>query len=236
MKNKIIQSIKFITSLIFIFFFYNIIIVIFFRFFDFPTTAFIQSNIENKLETLVSTYDIKYSPISYSQISKYLPLAFIASEDQIFFDHLGFDFEQIEKAMKENTYRKRQRGASTISMQTAKNVFLWSGKSFIRKGMEAYYTLLMELLWSKKRIMEVYMNIAEMGNGIYGINAAARIYFKKLPIKINRSEAATIAAILPNPKKRNPTRPSSYIISRRERIMNQMNLIGGLDYIKKNLD
>jgi monofunctional biosynthetic peptidoglycan transglycosylase len=195
-----------------------------------------QSNIENNLTTLIDREDVIYAPVSYSHISKYLPLALIASEDQIFFEHLGFDFEQIEKAMKENTYRKRQRGASTITMQTAKNIFLWSGKSIIRKGMEAYFTLLLEILWSKKRIMEVYMNIAEMGKGIYGIKAGARIYFKKLPIKISKSEAATIAAILPNPKKRNPARPSNYIISRREKIMNQMNLIGGLKYINKNLD
>ncbi|OGU64965.1 MAG: hypothetical protein A2X62_02380 [Stygiobacter sp. GWC2_38_9] len=120
-------------------------------------------------------------------------------------------------------------------MQVAKNLFLWNTKLVIRKGFEAYYTLLMESLWSKERILEVYLNVAEMGKGIYGIETASQIYYKKKAIKLNASEAATIIAILPNPKKRNPKRPTGYLLNRRAHILEQMNLIGGVGILKEGI-
>ncbi len=127
-------------------------------------------------------------------------------EDQRFFEHFGFDFEQIEKAIKENERKKRNRGSSTITMQVAKNLFLFPSKVFFRKVLEAYYTILIECFWSKKRIIEIYLNIAEMGNSIYGAYAASMFYYKKEPSRLNRLEAAMFADILPNPKKRNPVK------------------------------
>lgn len=233
--KKIIKVVKQILLVPLIFILYNVFIIIVFRFIDPASTAFIYQNIENPFGAFFSSVDVVYKPVSIDNISIYLPLAVIASEDQKFFDHFGFDFEQIEKAMKENTYRKRKRGASTISMQVAKNLFLWSERNLIRKGFEAYYTLLLELIWSKKRIIETYLNIAEMGKGIYGVSSASNFHFKKSPSKLTIAESATIAAILPNPKKRNPAKPSGYIISRRDDIIRQMNLLGGKNYIMNEL-
>lgn len=233
-KKNLYGLIKSIVQILGIFFLFNLFVILFFRFVDPSSTAFIYQNIEKPIGSLINFDDIKYKPVGISKISFYLPLAVIASEDQKFFDHFGFDFEQIEKAMKENTYRKRKRGASTITMQVSKNLFLWSERNIIRKGFEAYYTLLLELLWSKKRIIECYLNIAEMGNGIYGAYHASTTYYKKEPLKLSITESATIAAILPNPKKRNPAKPSGYVISRRDDIIRQMNLVGGKTYIEQN--
>lgn len=210
-------------------------VIIFFRFVDPPVTAFINSK-SDPILGLISTSDVQQKNVSIRNVSKYAALAAIASEDQLFFEHYGFDFTQIEKAMKENERRKRIRGASTISMQVAKNLFLWSGKIIIRKAFEAYYTLMLETLWSKERIIEVYLNNAEMGKGIYGIEAASRIYYGKPSIKLNPTEAATIIAVLPNPSKRDPRRPTSYLINRRENILHQMNLIGGVEILKDYID
>jgi len=190
---------------------------------------------------MVSFSDVNQKSVRIQNVSKYAPLAVIASEDQKFFEHFGFDLEQIEKAIKENEMRKnlrrkRIRGASTVSMQLAKNLFLTPGKNFVRKGAEVYYTLLLELLWSKERIMEVYLNIAETGKGIYGIEAASQIYYKKRASKLSAAEAATIIAILPNPEKRDPRRPSSYLINRRDNILTQMSLIGGAGMLKEKID
>jgi monofunctional biosynthetic peptidoglycan transglycosylase len=228
--------IKKISLIVLIFFMMNLFLIIFFRFIDPASTAFIYQNSEDLIPSLFINSDLNYKPISISKISYFLPLAVIASEDQKFFEHFGFDFDQIEKAMKENEYRKRKRGASTITMQVAKNLFLWSERNLIRKGFEAYYTLLLEIFWSKSRIIETYLNIAEMGKGIYGVKAASSRFFKKIPQKVSISEAATIAAILPNPKKRSPLRPSRYVIARRGEIIKQMNLMGGKSYIKQNLN
>jgi monofunctional glycosyltransferase len=161
--------------------------------------------------------------VSMSKISRHMPQAVVAAEDQKFLDHWGFDMEAMEKAWEGNKRGKRIKGASTITQQTAKNVFLWPNRNFVRKGLEAYFTLLMELLWSKERIMEVYLNVIEMGDGIYGIEAAAQSYFKKPAAKLNRSEAAVIAAVLPNPRRWNPSRPTGYIRGRQSWIMRQMN-------------
>lgn len=175
---------------------------------------------------------VKYHWVSYNNISKYLPIAIVAAEDQNFPNHFGFDFKQIEKALKENKRGKRIRGASTISQQVAKNLFLWEGKSFIRKGIEAYFTLLIELLWDKQRILEVHMNIAEMGDKIFGAGIASVAYFKVPASKLSISQAALLAAVLPNPKKFSVVKPSGYVRGRQSWIIRQINSLGGANYLK----
>lgn len=162
-----------------------------------------------------------WEPIS--NISKNAPQAVIAAEDQKFLDHRGFDFEAMEKAWEGNKKGKRIKGASTITQQTVKNVFLWPSRSYVRKGLEAYFTVLVELIWSKERIVEVYLNVIEMGDGIYGIEAASQVYYDKPAAKLNRSQAAMIAAVLPNPRRWNPTKPTGYIRGRQTWILRQMN-------------
>ncbi len=156
-------------------------------------------------------------------ISKHAAQAVVAAEDQKFLDHRGFDLEAMEKAWENNKKGKRIKGASTITQQTVKNVFLWPSRSYIRKGLEAYFTLLVELIWSKERIMEVYLNVIEMGDGIYGIEAASQTFFKKPASKLTRGQAAVIAAVLPNPRRWNPAKPTAYIQGRQTWILRQMN-------------
>ena len=164
--------------------------------------------------------------VSLDEISPHLPVAVMASEDQRFLIHHGFDFDAIEKAAKRNrSGHGRKLGASTISQQTAKNVFLWPGRSWTRKGFEAYFTGLIELLWSKQRIMEVYLNSIEMGDGIYGADAVARCHFSKSAEELSRSECALIAATLPNPRKFDSANPSAYMRARRGKIVYEMKFI-----------
>lgn len=233
--KRFLWAIKFFVSLFLLYAAFSVFLILFFRIIDPPASAFINSK-SNHLFGLISLSNIRQKSVKVQNVSKYAALAVIASEDQRFFEHFGFDFEQIEKAMKENKHRRRIRGASTVSMQVAKNMFLWSGKNIIRKGFEAYYTLLLELLWSKERIIEVYLNIAEMGNELYGIEAASKIYYNKPSSKLNATEAATIIAVLPNPTKRNPRKPSGYLINRRDKILRQMDLIGGVEILKEYID
>ncbi len=160
--------------------------------------------------------------VSLDDISSNARLAVIASEDQLFPDHDGFDFKSIEKAMKHNQKSKSLRGASTISQQVAKNVFLWQGRSYIRKGLEVYFTFMIELIWGKKRILELYLNVSEMGKGVYGIEAAAQKNFGKPARKLTRMEAAMIAASLPNPKIYTVKPLSKHVASRSGWILIQM--------------
>lgn len=166
--------------------------------------------------------------VPIEEISPYLCLAVIASEDQKFLNHNGFDWEALESAMADYKTGKRLRGGSTISNQTAKNVFLWPGRNFVRKGLEAYFTVLIELFWSKERILEVYLNVIEMGDGLYGAEAAAQRYFKKPASKLTRQEAALIAAILPNPIRWRADHPTAYIKKRQDWILRNMNNLGEL--------
>jgi monofunctional biosynthetic peptidoglycan transglycosylase len=161
-------------------------------------------------------------------ISPSLPVAVIASEDARFMEHHGFDYEAIEHAAKRNREHpeKRKLGASTISQQTAKNVFLWPGRSWVRKGFEAYFTVLIEMLWSKQRIMEVYLNSIEMGEGIYGAQAVAEEHFNKDAKDLSRSECALIAVTLPNPRKFSSKNPSAYMQKRQARILREMKAVG----------
>ena len=165
---------------------------------------------------------LRHHWVPLDSMSIYLPVAVMASEDQRFLTHSGFDFIEIDKAMEERRSGKRYRGGSTISQQTAKNVFLWPKASWLRKGLEAYFTVLIELVWGKERIMEVYLNSIEMGDGIYGAEAVAQQHFRRTAKTLTRPNCALIAATLPNPLKYNSKDPSSYVLKRQTAIMRQM--------------
>lgn len=184
--------------------------------------------IENKIDGNDAVLSHDWVPLE--EISPNLQKAVIASEDGNFLKHYGFDFAAMQKAFKNNQKGKRLKGGSTISQQTAKNVFLWQGRSYLRKGLEAYFTVLIELIWGKERIMEVYLNSIEMGNGVYGAEEAARVWYQKSADNLTKREAAGIAAILPNPRKYKATNSSSYIERRKDRIMRVMRHIGKIEY------
>jgi monofunctional glycosyltransferase len=178
--------------------------------------------------SVLQGYGLKRDYVNLNEMSSHIKLAVMASEDQLFPEHSGFDMKSIEKAIKFNEkHPNRRRGASTISQQVAKNVFLWQGGGFIRKGLEAYFTFMIESLWSKKRILEMYLNVAEMGKGIFGIEAAARAFYSKSAKDLSRSEAAKIAASLPNPKLYTVKPISRKVAQRYDDIMRQMNNIEG---------
>src|SRR5438034_5676026 len=176
-----------------------------------------------QLSSLFTGHGLKRHYVSRNSISPEAKLAVIASEDQLFPDHNGFDFKSIEKAMKHNQKSRSLHGASTISQQTAKNVFLWQGGSWFRKGLEVYFTFMIEKIWGKKRILEVYLNVAEMGDGIFSIDKAAQIYFNKHADRLNMQQAAMIAACLPSPKRYKVKPPSNYVLYKSGWIVAQMN-------------
>ncbi|MFK2878802.1 monofunctional biosynthetic peptidoglycan transglycosylase [Rhodanobacter hydrolyticus] len=169
--------------------------------------------------------------VPWSQVSPWVPLAMVAGEDQKFPYHHGFDFSSIHQAIDAADDGAHLRGASTISQQVAKNLFLWNGRSFVRKGLEAYFTVLIELTWPKRRILEVYMNIAELGNGIYGVGAASEAYFNEPPARLDPSQAARLAAVLPSPRRLHADRPSAYVMRRAGWIERQMRQLGGPSYL-----
>lgn len=173
---------------------------------------------------------LKHDWVPIEKISKNMQLAVICSEDQNFLNHKGFDYKAIKKAIENNKQGKRIKGASTISQQTAKNLFLWPQRSWLRKGLEVYFTFLIEVCWSKERIIEVYLNSIEMGNGIYGAEAAAQFWFKKSAIQLSQQEGAAIAAILPNPIKYIANPRTKYIESRKLWIVRQMRYFGPLEF------
>jgi monofunctional biosynthetic peptidoglycan transglycosylase len=196
-----------------------------------PTSAFM---LRYRVETLLNRKvpPLRQKWVDWAAISPSLPLAAVAAEDQKFPTHRGFDLESISEAMERNAKGGRHiRGASTISQQVAKNLFLWSGRSYLRKGLEAYFTVLLELLWPKQRILEVYVNIAEFGEGVYGAQAAAEAFFRKGPARLSSGEAALLAAVLPNPKRLRVERPSAYVRERQEWILGQMGQLGS-GYVK----
>jgi len=172
--------------------------------------------------------DYRWKPLS--QLSPFIQQSVLASEDQRFMVHNGFDLQQINEALQEYTGKKRLRGASTISMQVARNLFLWQGHSWMRKMLEAYYTVLIELLWDKQRILEMYLNIAEWGKGLFGAEAAAVHYFRCHASALNRDQAALMAAVLPNPRKWSPVRPTTFILKRKAFIITNMNQFKPLGY------
>jgi monofunctional biosynthetic peptidoglycan transglycosylase len=196
------------------------------------TTAFILQARVAALFAKGAAPDFRREWRPIEAISPQLQLAVVASEDQRFADHQGFDFGQIRKAMEEADRGSRQRGASTISQQVAKNLFLWGGHSWLRKGLEAWFTVLIETVWPKQRIMEVYLNSVEFGTGIYGAEAASQTFFNKPASKLNPSEAARLAAVLPNPHKYKAKNPGNYVVARQGWILRQMNQMGGTELVK----
>ena len=178
-------------------------------------------------------FRIRYRWRDMERIAPALPLAAIAAEDQRFASHRGFDLEAIEKAREQHARGGRLRGASTISQQTAKNVFLWSGRSWVRKGMEAWYTVLMELLWPKQRILEMYVNVAEFGDGVYGAQAAAQAFFGTDADALSQAQAARLAAVLPSPRRYSASSPGPYVQRRTGQIQRQMRQIGGESYLEQ---
>ena len=189
-----------------------------------------------QLTNWVDGHGLKRDYVNFDAMSPNIRLAVMASEDQLFPDHNGFDIKSIKKAMESNKKSKRIRGASTISQQVAKNVFLWQGRSWFRKGLEVYFTFMIELIWSKERILEMYLNVSEMGAGIFGVEAASQKYFKKPASKLTRTEAARIAACLPNPKKYKAEPASPYIARRTSWILIQMNNLEGDEDVAKLLE
>ncbi|MFY3770392.1 Biosynthetic peptidoglycan transglycosylase [Providencia manganoxydans] len=209
--------------------------VIAFKFLPVPFSAVMVERQLSAWKTLNFSYVSRSEWVDENHISPYLYLAVIAAEDQNFPHHWGFDLEAIEKAYKHNMSKKATiRGASTISQQTVKNLWLWDGRSWIRKGLETAMTPIMEILWSKTRILTVYLNIVEFGDGVFGVEEASKQFFKKSANQLTMEEAALLAAVLPNPHKFKVKSPSSYVLKRQAWILNQMYLLGGRNYLKNN--
>ena len=207
----------------------SILSVLVFKWVPIPFTPLMVTRvIEFKLDGDDAIYSHTWVPLK--EISPNLQKAVIASEDGTFLTHHGFDFKAMQKAFKNNRKGKKIKGGSTISQQTAKNVFLWQGRSYLRKALEAYFTVLIELIWGKERIMEVYLNSIEMGNGVYGAQEAARHWYSKTANDLTQREAAGIAAILPNPRKYKASNSSSYINKRKDKIIRIMRHLGKIEY------
>lgn len=210
----------------------SVITVLLLRWVSPPTTSFM---VQRQLEAWQNEEDIeiRYQWRSWESISPHLKMAAIASEDQNFANHWGLDLQSIRKAVREYKQGEDLRGASTITQQVAKNLFLWPRASYLRKGVEAYFALLIELCWPKKRILEVYLNIAEFGNGIYGVHAAAKQFFDTQPARISKSNSALMITALPAPRRYNLANPSSYMLERRNWILRYMDLLGNAYYLNK---
>jgi monofunctional glycosyltransferase len=209
------------------------VLVLVLRFLSPPTSAFMLERRIDAWRAGERDFSLKYQFIPLAKMSPDLPIAFVAGEDQKFPLHHGFDVQAIEDAMEDADDGGRLRGASTISQQTAKNLFLWSGRSFVRKGLEAYFTVLLELTWPKSRILEIYANTAEFGDGMYGVEAASKAFFGKSAQQVTEREAALLAATLPNPKKRHADRPSALVLKRADWIQRQVRQLGGPAYLSR---
>jgi monofunctional biosynthetic peptidoglycan transglycosylase len=210
----------------------SILVVVMLRWVDPPTSAFMLR------EQLGAAFGgdervLRQRWVDWEQIATPMKVAVIASEDQAFPEHSGFDFQQINKALEQRDRGRRNRGASTISQQVAKNLFLWPSRTWLRKGLEAFYTVLIELAWPKQRILEVYLNIAEFGSGTFGVGAASETFFRKPAARLTSSDAALLAAVLPSPKRMRVAQPSRYMRMRQQQIMVQMRMLGGGSLLKK---
>lgn len=210
----------------------NLLLVLVFRFAPVPVSGLM---VQRRIESWGGSkpYASRHRWVPLEEIAPSLGVAVIAAEDQNFPDHFGFDWQAIEKAVQHNEHSRRKRGASTVSQQTAKNLFLWNSRSWTRKGLEAWFTLLIELGWSKRRILEVYLNIVEFGDGVYGAEAAARTFFGKPAKRLTPSESALLAAVLPNPRKFRAGAPSEYLRGRQSWILGQMRQLGGDQLVRE---
>ena len=214
----------------------SVLLVIALRYVNPPTSAFmLAARIEAMTAGRTKPFVLRQQWCALADISPQAGIAVVASEDQLFPQHRGFDVTQIRKAIDEAEQGGRARGASTISQQTAKNLFLWSGKSLVRKGLEAWFTVLMEAFWPKRRILEVYLNIAQFGDGLYGVQAASREIFHHDAARLGAGEAALLAAVLPNPLRLKAAKPSAYVQRRRDEILGQMQALGGPRYLREVL-
>ena len=229
-RSGILRLIFRIIKLAFILFFgISILWVIAYRWINPPVTfLMIQRGFERKADGKDWKIDKKW--VDFDSIADPMKRAAVAAEDQTFLENHGFDFKAIEKAIDKNSTSHKLIGGSTISQQTAKNVFLWSDRTYIRKGIEAYFTVLIEVFWSKKRIMELYLNEIEMGDGIYGVEAASEAYFHVHASELSKRQAAAIASIFPSPLKWSPTDPSAYVAHRQYLILKNMRRLGPLDF------
>lgn len=226
-RGLVARGVRFIAWTILAWTVLSVGLVLAFCWLDPPTSAFMLR------ERASSGTPIRNRWVDWSEISAHAKVAVIAAEDQRFPDHLGFDLDSINDALEDMERGRRVRGASTISQQVAKNLFLWPGQSWLRKGLEAYFTALIELLWPKRRILEIYLNVAEFGRGVFGIGAASDAFFHKSPSRLNASEAALLAAVLPSPKRMRVDAPSRYARSRQQWIQNQMRLLGGPSLLQR---
>lgn len=229
-RRSLMAMFKFMMfKLMFRFFVLSVLSVVFFKFVPVPITPLMVIRmIENKMDGKEIVFKHDWEPIE--NISMNLQKAVISSEDGLFLQHSGFDFGAMQKAFSNNYIGKRIKGGSTISQQTAKNVFLWQGRSYLRKALEAYFTVLIELIWGKERIMEVYLNSIEMGDGIYGAQAATQYWYDKDCSRLTRNQAAGIAAILPSPRRYKATNSTAYINRRKSKIVRVMKTVGNLEY------
>jgi len=234
-KNKIYRPgffkliLRFLKLFFILYFGITILWVLLYRWVNPPVTLLmIERGFERKSDG--KDWKIDKQWVDFDSIADPMKRAAVAAEDQRFLDHFGFDFKAMEKAIDKNSKSHKLIGGSTISQQTAKNVFLWPGRSYVRKAFEAYFTILEELFWSKKRIMEVYLNEIEMGDGIYGVQAASQAYFHKDAKDLSKKEAAAIASIFPDPLKWSPTNPSDYVAHRQYLILKNMRRLGPLDF------
>jgi monofunctional biosynthetic peptidoglycan transglycosylase len=192
-----------------------------------PTSAFMLR------ERAIADYAVQHRWVDWNEISAHAKVAVIAAEDQLFASHHGFDLKSINDALNDMGRGRRVRGASTISQQVAKNLFLWPRQSWLRKGLEAYFTVLIETLWPKQRILEVYLNVAEFGQGVFGVGAASDKFFRKAPARLNANDAALLAAVLPSPKRMRVNAPSRYVRSRQEWILRHMRALGGTSMLRQ---
>jgi len=232
-RNPFKKAAKLLAAALIAFIYLSFLSVLLLKWFHPPTSAFmLQRQLEVSRDNK-QDFEINYEWADWQEISPYIKVAAITSEDQRYADHWGLDMDAIEKAIDEHRRGESLRGASTITQQTAKNLFLWPGQSFVRKGIEAYFALLMEGLLSKKRILEIYLNIAEFGNGVYGVKAASNIYFNTEPSDLDMMQSALMVTALPSPRRYNLADPSPYMIERRNWILQYMFYLGNTDYLKK---
>ena len=214
-RSRLLKTWRIFKKIVLYGFLFSIFYILFCKWINPPITI-------TQLNSVLSGNGLKRNYIDLNEMSPNVKLAVMSAEDQLFPDHNGFDFKSIEKAMKHNQKSRSLRGASTISQQVAKNVFLWQHGGYFRKGLEVYFTFMIEHLWSKERILEMYLNVAEMGEGVFGVEAAARKYFNKSAKNLSRTEAAMIAACLPNPKGYTVKPLSAHVASRYPWILRQM--------------
>ncbi len=228
---KFIKKIfRFLFKIALWFFIISIGLTVIYRFVPIPVTPLMVIRLWEQAWDEKKEVRLYKDWVSMDKISKHMPQAVYGAEDQKFLEHNGFDWKAMEEAWEKNKKGKRIKGASTISQQTAKNVFLWPSRNLVRKGLEAYFTFLIETIWSKERIMEVYLNVIEMGPGIYGIEAASQTFYNRPASKLTRQQAAMIAAVLPNPIRWSPAKPTGYIRGRQSWILRQMNNLVPLGY------